>query len=49
MRTRKAGRSTDPEEFLNKAIYHYVVARDLGQEYSPEETDRMIAERPRRH
>jgi len=40
----KAGRSSDPGEFLNKAIYHYVVARDLGQEYSPEEIDRMIAE-----
>ncbi len=40
----KAGRSSDPGEFLNKAIYHYVVARDLGQEYSSEEIDRMIAE-----
>jgi hypothetical protein len=40
----KAGRSVGPGEFLNKAVYHYVVARDLGQEYSPEEIDRMIAE-----
>ncbi|HXP88651.1 MAG TPA: hypothetical protein VN841_28230 [Bryobacteraceae bacterium] len=40
----KAGRSSDPGEFLNKAVYHYVVARDLGQEYTPEEIDRMISE-----
>ncbi|MBK5292148.1 MAG: hypothetical protein JJE04_10780 [Acidobacteriia bacterium] len=40
----KAGRSTGPDEFLNKAVYHYVVARDLGQEYTPEEIDRMIEE-----
>ncbi len=26
----KAGRSTDPNEFLNKAVYHYAIARDLG-------------------
>lgn len=31
-------------EFLNKAVYHCVVARDLGQEYTPEEIGRMIAE-----
>jgi hypothetical protein len=40
----KAGRSSDPGEFLNKAVYHYVVARDLGQEYTLEEIDRMISE-----
>ena len=40
----KAGRSPDPGEFLNRAIYHYVVARDLGEEYTPEELDKMIAE-----
>ena len=40
----KAGRASDPGEFLNRAVYHYVVARDLGQEYSPEEIDRMICE-----
>ena len=40
----KAGRSTDLNEFLNKAVYHYVVARKLGREYSPEEIDRLIAE-----
>ena len=39
----KSGRSTDPEEFLNKAVYHYVVARDLGEEYSREEIEEKIA------
>ena len=40
----KSGRSTDPNEFLNRAVYHYVLARDLGEEYTPEEMDGMIAE-----
>jgi antitoxin ParD1/3/4 len=40
----KSGRSTDPSEFLNRAVYHYVLARDLGEDYAPEEIDRMIAE-----
>jgi hypothetical protein len=40
----KAGRASDTGEFLNKAVYHYVVARDLGQEYTPEEIDRLISE-----
>jgi Arc/MetJ-type ribon-helix-helix transcriptional regulator len=40
----KAGRSSNPDEFLNKAVYHYVVARDLGQEYTQMEIDRMISE-----
>ena len=40
----KSGRSTDPNEFINRAVYHYVVARDLGEEYTPEEIDRMIAD-----
>ena len=40
----KAGRAADPGEFLNKAVYHYLVARDLGQEYTPEEMDAMISE-----
>lgn len=40
----KSGRSTDPNEFLNRAVYHYVVARDLGEEYTPEEIDKMIAD-----
>lgn len=40
----KSGRSSNPDEFLNRAVYHYVVARDLGEEYTPEEIDTMIAE-----
>ena len=39
----KAGRSTDPNEFLDKAIYHFVVARDLGEEYSRDEIEAKIA------
>jgi antitoxin ParD1/3/4 len=39
----KSGRSAGPRDFLSRAIYHYVVARDLGEEYSPEEIDSMIA------
>jgi len=40
----KSGRSADSSQFLNRAVYHYVVARDLGEEYTPEEMDKMIAE-----
>lgn len=40
----KAGRASDPSEFLSKAVYHYVIARDLGQEYTQEEIDRMISQ-----
>lgn len=40
----KSGRSTDSSEFLNRAVYHYLLARDLGEAYAPEEIDRMIAE-----
>jgi len=40
----KSGRSADSDEFLNRAAYHYVVARELAQEYTAEEVDRLIAE-----
>jgi antitoxin ParD1/3/4 len=40
----KSGRSTDPNEFLNRAVYHYVVARELGEEYTPEEINTLIDE-----
>ena len=39
-----SGRSAGPDEFLNRAVYHYLVARDLGEEYTPEEIDTIIAE-----
>jgi antitoxin ParD1/3/4 len=40
----KSGRSADSGDFLRKAVYHYVVARDLGEEYSPEEIESLIVE-----
>ena len=40
----KSGRSTDSSEFLNRAVYHYLIARDLGEEYTAEEIDRAISE-----
>jgi hypothetical protein len=40
----KSGRSSDLNEFLNRAVYRFVVARDLGEEYTSEEIDGMIAE-----
>ena len=40
----KAGRSTNPDEFLDKAVYHYVIARDLGEDFSREEVEEKIAQ-----
>lgn len=40
----KSGRYADPAEFLNMAVQHFVTARDLGQEFRPEEIDKLIAE-----
>jgi len=34
-----SGRSAGPDEFLNRAVYHYLVARDLGGEYTAEGLD----------
>jgi predicted transcriptional regulator len=39
----KLGRSSDPDEFLDKAIYHYILARDLGEDYSRDEIEDEIA------
>jgi hypothetical protein len=39
----KSGRSAGPDEFLDKAIYHYIVARDLGEEYCRQEIEEKIA------
>jgi antitoxin ParD1/3/4 len=39
-----SGRSADSAEFLKKAVYHYVAARDLGEAYSPEEIEHLIVE-----
>jgi antitoxin ParD1/3/4 len=40
----KSGRSVDPNEFLSKAVYHYVLARELGEVYTAEEMDQMICD-----
>jgi predicted transcriptional regulator len=40
----KCGRANDTSEFLNKAVYHYLLARDLGQEFTAEELDALIVE-----
>jgi hypothetical protein len=40
----KSGRYSDHAEFLNQAVHHFLIARDLGQEFSPEEVDKLIAE-----
>lgn len=40
----KSGRSADSREFLNKAVCHYVVARDLGEAYAPDEMGNLIVE-----
>jgi Arc/MetJ-type ribon-helix-helix transcriptional regulator len=40
----KSGRYSNPAEFLNEAVHHFVIARDLGQEFSPAELDKLIAE-----
>jgi predicted transcriptional regulator len=39
----QAGRSTTRDEFLEKAVFHYVVARDLGEDYTREEVEEKIA------
>ena len=40
----KSGRYSNPVEFLNQAVHHFVIARDRGQEFGPEEVDKLIAE-----
>jgi Arc/MetJ-type ribon-helix-helix transcriptional regulator len=40
----KSGRYSNPAEFLNEAVHHFVIARDLGPEFSPAEVDKLIAE-----
>lgn len=38
----KSGRAPSVDEFLSNAIYHYVLARNLGEEYTRDELDGMI-------
>ena len=40
----KLGRSADVNEFLDKAVYHYILARDFGDDYSREEIESEIAQ-----
>ena len=40
----RSGRSASADEFLSKAVYHYVLARGLGEEYTREELEQFIAE-----
>ena len=39
----ESGRSTNSDEFLDKAVYHYLIARDLGEAYTREEVEEKIA------
>ncbi len=38
----KSGRSANGDEFLDKAVYHYVVARELGEDYTREGVEEKI-------
>jgi Arc/MetJ-type ribon-helix-helix transcriptional regulator len=40
----KSGRAVDLDDFLNKAVSHYVAARGIAETYTPEELDALIAE-----
>ena len=40
----KERRSENVDDFLNKAVYHYVLARDLGEAHTPDSLDHMIAD-----
>ena len=39
-----SGRAVDVDDFLNKAVSHYVAARGIAETYTPEELDVLIAE-----
>jgi hypothetical protein len=38
----ESGRATNPDEFLDKAVYHYLIARDLGEDYTRKEIEEKI-------
>ena len=40
----QTGRSGSAKEFVSRAVKHFVIARELGEEYTPEEIDLMISE-----
>jgi len=39
----RTGRSGSAKEFVSRAVKHFVIARELGEEYTPEEVDEKIA------
>jgi hypothetical protein len=39
----RSGRSLNPHEFLGKAVCHFVLARDFGEEYDRDEIEEKIA------
>ncbi len=40
----RSGRVPSADEFLSNAIYHYVLARNLGEEYTRDELDDLISD-----
>lgn len=39
----QTGRAANAQEFLRRAVRHFVIARDLGEEYTLEDIDAKIA------
>ena len=39
----QSGRSPSANEFISRAVKHFVIARELGEEYTPEEIEAKIA------
>ncbi|MBI1785986.1 MAG: type II toxin-antitoxin system ParD family antitoxin [Acidobacteria bacterium] len=39
----QTGRSQRAEEFIRRAVKHFLIARELGEEYTPEEIEAKIA------
>jgi antitoxin ParD1/3/4 len=38
----KAGRCHSAQEFISRAVKHFVISRELGEEYTAEEIDEKI-------
>ena len=38
----KAGRCHSAQEFISRAVRHFVISRELGEEYTAEEIDEKI-------
>ena len=39
----RTGRSPNAKEFIKRAVKHFIIARELGEEYTPEEIEEKIA------